>query len=283
MSALCAGLFAAAATACGGAAPLLHPAQPLPPDTVSFGAGVSGQFASNDVEAAIDEGRVAAGGPLQDPATAQAYATGVLLNALVAPGISPWVSARVGLPSSTEAGLTYTGRTVRVDGRYVIPCGAEWALSLGAGASAVLLDPDSTTLDSTGGEPTGQEAEFGLDASGWGADIPILLGYQPLDGFVDVWMGARMGFEHISGDLQSQVDDSTSPTFDAEGNRLWAGLLAGFSLGIPPLWLRFELAGTYHHLWGEVTSGGVEPVPPFGEVSTGGWSLAPSGAILGKF
>jgi hypothetical protein len=272
--------------ACGGGAPLLHPAQPLPPDTVSFGAGLSGQFASASAKRAIDEGRAAASGSLGSPATARAYSEGVLSEALLGPGISPWVSARVGLPRATEAGLTYTGRSLRLDGRYVRPLADAWALSLGLGGSAILLQPDSSgpSVSQPGVDPSSApQAEFGLNARGWGGDIPVLLGYQALNGLVDVWMGARVGFEHISGDLRSQIDDPAQRRFDAEGNRLWAGALAGASLGIPPIWLRFELAGMFHHLTGRVTSPGIEPPLPFGELDVSAWSLAPSGAIVGKF
>jgi hypothetical protein len=276
---------AVAFAGCGGAAPLLHPAQALPADTVSFGAGLSGQFASASADRAIDRGRAAAGGPLGEPATARAYAEGVLTQALVGPGISPWVSARVGLPQGTEAGLTYTGRSIRLDGRYVHSLAGAWALSVGLGGSALLLDPDSSApgTEPMGEAPAGGAAEFGLNAKGWGGDIPVLIGYQPLDGFVDVWTGARVGFEHISGNLRSRGDDPTQPRFDAEGNHLWAGALAGFSLGVPPIWLRFEVAGTFHRLSGSVTSPSAEPGPSFGELDATGWSLAPSGAILGKF
>jgi hypothetical protein len=96
-------------------------------------------------------------------------------------------------------------------------------------------------------------------------------------------MGARVGFERISGDLRSEVDDPAQPRFDAKGNRLWAGALAGVSLGVPPIWLRFELAGTFHRLTGSVTGPGAEPQPSFGTLDATGWSLAPSGALLGKF
>lgn len=274
----------AAALGCGGGAPLLHPAQPLPADTVSFGAGVSAQFASGAVEAAIDRGRVAAAGPLAEPATARAYAAGVLTEALVAPGISPWVAARVGLPASTEAGLTYTGRSLRLDGRHVLRWSEEWALSLGLGASALILQPDSSRFDGEGeAAPGAGTAEFGLDASGFGADLPVLVGYQPVDGFVDVWLGLRAGYERVDGELRSRADDETAPRFDAEASRFWAGALAGFSLGLPPLWLRFELAGTFHDMSGRLTSPGAGEQPAFGELDATGWSVSPSGALLGKF
>jgi hypothetical protein len=277
-----ASLVPLALAACGGAAPLLHPAHPLPPDTVSFGAGVSGQFASPGANEAIDRGRAAAAGPLSDPAVAQSYAEGVLTQALIGPGISPWVSARVGLPHSLEAGLTYTGRSLRLDGRHVIPWGDEWALSVGLGASAILLDPDSTSLDEPPDVEANPEAEFGLDASGFGADLPFLLGYR-FGNFVELWFGVRAGFEHIGGQLLSSVEDAASPRYDASGNRFWGGALTGFSLGIPPVWLRFELAGTFHHLTGSVTNPSSAALPPLGDVEVSAWTLAPGGAILGKF
>ena len=277
-----AGLLLVASLACGGGAPLLHPAHPLPVDTVSFGAGLSGQFAESSVESAIDRGQAAASGPLSDPATAQAYAEGVLLDALISPGISPWVAARVGLPYELEAGLSYTGRSIRLDGRHVLfPWGPEWALSLGLGASAIMLQPDSSSPSEASSEAP--RAEQGLDASGWGGDVPVLVGYQPLDGFVEVWFGARVGLEHVSGELRSNVDDPAAPRFEAEGNRYWAGGLAGFSLGIPPVWLRFELAGTYHAIRGTLTTPANQPELPFGDIEAAGWSLSPSGALLGKF
>jgi hypothetical protein len=267
--------------ACGGAAPLLHPAHPLPPDTVSFGAGVSGQFASAGADEAIDRGQAAAAGPFSDPAVAQAYAEGVLTQALIGPGISPWVSARVGLPHSLEAGLTYTGRSLRLDGRHVIPWGDEWALSVGLGASVVLLDPDSTGLDEPPEANPDTAAEFGLDASGWGGDLPVVVGYR-FGNFAELWFGVRTGFEHISGQLLSNIDDPASPRYDASGNRFWGGALTGFALGIPPVWLRFELAGTYHHITGSV-SDPASSLPPLGEVEASAWTLAPGGAIVGKF
>lgn len=277
-----AALMALEVVACGGAAPLLHPAHPLPPDTVSFGAGVSGQFASARTGEAIDRGRSAAAGPLSDPAVAQTYAEGVLTQALIGPEISPWVSARVGLPHALEAGLTYTGRTLRLDGRHVMPWGEEWALSVGLGASAVLLDPDSSGLDE--GLETGRDAqaELALDASGWAGDLPVIVGRR-FGNFAELWFGVRTGFEHVSGDLLSRADDPSSARYDASGSRFWGGALAGFSLGIPPVWFRFELAGTFHHLSGSVST--PESAEPrwLGDVEASAWTLAPSGAILGKF
>ena len=269
---------------CAGGAPLLHPAQPLPVDTVSVGAGVSGEFASAEINDTIEEGRSAAGQPLNDPATANAYAQGVLTEALVAPGMAPWVAARVGLPSNTEAGLTYTGRSLRLDGRFAFDVAEQWMMSVGLGVSGVLLTPDreGTQVDD-GGPNTNPDAEFELTGKGWGADLPVLIGYQVLDGIADVWLGPRFGFESLDGDLRVRRGDPTSPLLDAEGTSLWASFLAGFSLGIPPLWLRFELATTYHRLSGSVQATEPDSDLQFDKLEAAGWTLMPSGAIVGKF
>jgi len=277
-------LTAACAFGCAGGAPLLHPAQPLPVDVVSVGAGVSGEFASTEINDTIDRGRSAAGQPLSDPANANAYAQGVLTEALVAPGMAPWVAARVGLPSNTEAGLTYTGRSLRLDGRFAFAVAEQWMMSVGLGVSGVLLTPerDATELDQ-GGANTNPDAEFELTGKGWGADLPVLIGYQVLDGIADVWLGPRFGFETLDGDLRLRRGDPTSPLLDASGTGLWASFLAGFSLGIPPLWLRFELATTYHRLSGSVVAAEPESDLQFDKLEAGGWTLMPSGAIVGKF
>lgn len=281
-------LSALLVSACGGGAPLLHPAHVLPVNTVSFGAGVSGQFASDAAEERIDDGRLAATQSLSDPEVARRYSEGVLSQALVAPGLSPWVGARVGLPWRTEAGLTYTGRSIRLDGRHLLALGEVWALSLGLGASALILSPESSgppTAPTEGGSAS--QAELDLNASGWGADVPLVVGYEAVNGFLDVWAGARAGFERVSGHVRSSAGDPTAPELDAEGQRWWGGALAGFSLGVPPVWLRFELATTFHRVTGQLTGEAPPPggstAPDFGSVDLQGWSLSPSAAILGKF
>ena len=73
--------------------------------------------------------------------------------------MSPWASGRVGIDGDNEAGLSYLGRSFRIDGRHAFDVGP-LQLSLGAGASVVVPRPDD---------------ELGK-AYGGGADVPILLG-----------------------------------------------------------------------------------------------------------
>lgn len=272
-------------TGCGGAAPLLHPVHTLPVDRIDLGAGVSGNFGSSRVRRAVSRGRSAAGQALTEPARAANYAEGVLTQALIAPGTTPWVAARTGVAVDTEVGLTYTGRGLRLDGRHVWPTAEGWAVSVGLGASALLLTPERTEGrgEQAPAEQSNPQAELDASAKGWGVDLPILLGYRMLDGFGDVWLGPRLGFERLSGDLRTVDSEPGYREIEVSGSRLWAGLLGGFSLGIPPVWIRFELAATYHRLSGELEA--ADPARPldFEPVEASGWTLAPSGAIVGKF
>ena len=270
---------------CGGGAALLHPAQTLPVDTVSVGVGMSGQFGSSGVNATIDDGRAAASQPLADPASGRAYAEGVLAQALIAPGASPWLSARAGLAGNNEAGLTYTGRSLRLDGRHAWDLSEDWTLSLGLGASGILLRPDRSDPGamSPADTPGSSQAEFEPSARGFGADVPLLFGYRLLEGFGDVWFGPRLGFEHLNGSLELDQQAPSAGRLDLSGNHFWGGLVAGFSLGIPPLWLRFELATAYHHVSGDLTPGSAGSGGEFDSLEASGWTFSPSGAIVGKF
>lgn len=272
-------------TGCGGAAPLLHPAQTLPVDRINVGAGVSGNFGSSNVRRAVNRGRSAAGQALTDPTRATEYAEGVLTQALIAPGATPWVAARTGVAENTEVGLTYTGRGLRLDGRHAWPTGEQWTLSVGLGASALLLTPERTEgrADNAAADQSNPRAELDASAKGWGVDLPMLLGYRMLDGFGDIWLGPRLGFERLSGDVRVVDSEPGYLELDVSGSRLWAGLLGGFSLGIPPVWIRFELAATFHRLSGELKSSDAARPLDLDAIEASGWTLAPSGAIVGNF
>jgi hypothetical protein len=256
----------------------------LPVDSVSFGAGVSSQLASSAIKSRINRGESAAGQPLSNGDVARTYADGVLLDALIAPETSPWVAARVGLPANSEAGLTYTGRAIRLDGRHVLSLGGAWGLSAGLGASALFLSGDAAS-DPTRppASPTNPQAEFEVEATGWGADLPILVGYQGLGGLFEVWAGGRAGHERLSGEIRTNTADPALAPNSVHGSRWWAGALAGFAVGVPPLWLRFELATTYHRISGELKTPANQPALDFGELDVSAWTLSPSGAIVGKF
>ena len=67
------------------------------------------------------------------------------------------------------------------------------------------------------------------------------------------------------------------------GAGAWGSALAGLSVGIPPLWLRFEFSTTYQALSGSLEPDEPERLPAIGDLDDHAWSYSPSAAILGKF
>jgi hypothetical protein len=174
--------------------------------------------------------------------------------------------------------MTYTGRSLRLDGRHVL-VSDQWALSFGLGASAVLRSVDSRSpADSV---PTGADTE--VEADGWGVDLPIIAGYRSLGDFVDLWAGGRFGYERLQGELRLGGDGDAPSVVGAEASRWWVGVVSGFAIGVPPVWLRFELETTFHKLSGKLDGRELEPPLPVSSVSGGAWSVTPSAGLLGKF
>lgn len=216
-------LLAFAGTGCAGGAPLLHPAHVLRPGFVSVGAGVSGDLVL--MKSAPD-------------ATDEAD----LEELSVAPGVSPWVSGRVGLTGSNEAGLTYTGRAIRVDGRHAFSLGAP-TLSVGLGAAALLA----------------QRPESGQDGSsvyGIGFDAPVLLGFQSRSDIYAFWLGPRVGFEVLRGRLQTGAVDPVTeeaPLLDVSGQHLQLGFVIGARVGFRHVHVALEAGAAYHWVEGEIS------------------------------
>lgn len=272
------------ATGCAAGAPLLHPAHVLRSGQVSMGAGLSANFAEGPARAAVARARAAtaATGAVSTPQQVQDFADGSLAYSLITTGLAPWVGARVGTGYDTEAGLTYTGRSVRIDGRYAIE-NASAAVSFGAGASGVLSHP----TDHSGATVAGTNNEIpGLDASGisgWGFDVPIIAGYRSEDDLVQVWGGARGGYEQLGGDFTLRIDPDPTAVRRApvSAHRWFAGGLVGVAVGIAPLWVAAELDVDYQSLEGSVAVDAA-PAPPR-NAGLQGVTLTPAGAVIAKF
>src|SRR6202034_1952887 len=86
---------------------------------------------------------------------------------------------------SNEAGLTYSGRDIRLDGRHAFSLGKP-TLSVGLGVSAIIAHAPGS-----GSDPTG--------VYGAGVDIPVLLGVHSANDIYAFWFGPRAGFEYIAG------------------------------------------------------------------------------------
>lgn len=269
-------LAAAALGGCGGGAPLLHPAHALARGKVTAGAGVSGNFAVGEgvVKTRYPDGNLY-------PPEERVRLEGFARRTALAPGVSPWVGARIGLGGDNEAGVTYHGRSLRADARHVFG-DQTWALSVGAGASAVLSRVEGTsegTLSSAEG-PTRNDRE--LTSAGWGLDVPVLVGYRSTASVAQVWLGARGGIERLTGEFaplgSAQVDGRVRYEVDNSVMRFYGGGLVGAAVGFRPFWVALELNVAYQYAAAEVEAPGGKA-----SLDLSGVTIAPAGALIGKF
>jgi hypothetical protein len=216
---------------CGAGAPLLHPAHVLTPGNVAAGAGLSGAFTLT-----------AASDPVSGGKLAQLAST---------PGLAPWVSGRVGLVGDNEAGVTYAGRSFRLDARHAFALGTA-ALSVGLGGS--MIAP----------RRPGQDGE-GSAVFGGGVDVPVLVGVHSKSDLYAFWIGPRGGFEALSGEvLHTHVS----------ARHLFGGFVVGVRGGFRHIHVGLELDGAYHRADGTL----------FGAATgVGLFTLTPSGALLLSF
>jgi hypothetical protein len=200
-------------------------------------------------------------------------------GAALSPGIAPWVGVRAGLGARTEAGLTYTGRTVRADARHAFQSDA-YALSIGAGASGVFARTDNSEQPPGGPVASGNSS---LDANGFGFDVPIIVGWRSTASVVQIWAGARGGVERLYGDMR--LEDVPAPSASVTATRWWGGGLVGGAVGLPPLIVAVELDVAYHGVSGSAEMPGAGGAPPPGPspINVSGLTVAPAGAIIGKF
>jgi hypothetical protein len=264
---------------CGGGAPLLHPAHTLPASEVTFAAGTSGRFTLGGLQRAEGDldGAAETPGGARSPQERQAFTRGTLSRIAVAPGVAPFVAARAGLGHQNEAGLTYTGRGARLDGRHAF----EWpslALSVGAAASAAFAQPGSESQAPPPSSGGGLRAMSLTSLSGFGLELPLVFGYRSQADVVRLWTGLRAGFERDRFNV-SLVEAPDSPA-DGHGKatRYWGGGLIGFSVGLAPIEVRVEVDAAYESASGSLFTSAGEAT---GDVA--GWSLTPAMAISAKF
>lgn len=209
---------------CGAGAPLLHPAHVLHTGDVSAGAGLSGELV------------VTSG---SDP-------SGRLIKLAAQQGVAPWVAGRVGLAGDNEAGLTYTGRNVRLDVRHAFPIGDAAALSVGVGGSLIIAD-------------RGDQGTVGV--FGGGVDIPVLIGTHSKSDLYAVWAGPRAGFEALGSG-------------DASVRHFIGGFVVGVRGGFRHVHVALELDGGYHRADGSLSGT---------SIGVGLFALTPSGALIFSF
>ncbi len=230
---------------CGGAAPLMHPAHALAEDEFTLGGGFSGT---------LPIGAAAVSGVAEQ----------VMEGGAFAPGLAPWVGARYGLGHRFDAGLTYTARSIRVDGRRAFHFGEDEqsAVSIGVGASGLL--------------PKRNE-DLGFRIGGFGGDVPLLIGWRSTADIYAVWAGARGGVEILRGQRELAADPAAPAqqlVEEVEGWHAQAGGLAGARVGFRHIFAVFEVGGAMHWVQGDVGPTAV---------TLRQFSIAPSGALIGRF
>ena len=245
---------------CGGGVPLLHPAHALPPGRTAFAVGVSNRFVLGDAKRALDAVPPRPSGAPPEDARA---GRGVLVAVAEGPAVAPYFAARVGVPGTNEAGLSYSGQALRGDLRHAFDWGSS-ALSAGLGLTGrgfgqSAYDPPGTDL---GG------------AHGVGVDLPILLGYRTDAELISVWGGVRGSFDHWSG----KVSLDLQAPFELDASRIAFGPIFGMSLGLPPFWVSAELELDYAHVTGSLDRPGTRY-----DARIDGWSARPAGALVAKF
>jgi hypothetical protein len=279
--------------ACGGAVPLLHPAHTLPQGTITVGSGVVNQVALGAASRTIDNGKAAASAEGVAHDGEQAFVEGALIDHALSPGLSPWVGARLGLGSQYEAGMTYTGRSLRLDARHAFEQ-KKTALSIGLGLSAALMgsDPGSLEMVPASGDERIRSSGYDFSATGWGIDLPLLWGVRSSGHLFELWTGTRLGYERVFGNVilldraEPQADELSEPAHEyaeASVGRLYAEALVGLSVGVPPAFVRFEIGAGVHRMGGKLNLGGYPGDSKFREFDSTAGSLSTAGALVLEF
>lgn len=223
-----------------------------------MGAGLSGKLALSTPSLTT-----------ADPAEAQSLLS--LEDVAVAPGVAPWVAARAGLPGSNEGGVTYTGRSVRVDARHAFDLDGA-ALSLGLGGSVLLRDRAGGDPDSSG-------------VTGGGLDLPVLFGWTSQSEIYTIWVGPRGGFEVLTTRVQPSepAEEPEEGFLDVDARHFHVGAVLGLRVGFRHVHVAVEVNGAYHHADGTIQDARSAASRPAIEASLDEASITPSGALIITF
>jgi hypothetical protein len=221
------------------------------------GAGFSGTFATSGVRASVEPPRA------NQPSSGDDVLKQSAMSAAMAPSVAPWVGARVGVPGDNEVGLAFTGRTMRFDARHAFESGS-MAFSLGAGGNFVWRSIDSN------------DREVVRLRSGYGFDVPALVGWRSDAGVVSLWGGARGGMEFLDTEIVDGQPPSTGgiPRPGLDFMHGYVGGVAGLAMGLRHLHVALELDVFQHWFSGDYQGSAVK---------VRGVSITPAGALIFTF
>ena len=263
-----------ALVACGGGMPLLHPAHSLPAGDLSGTVGASGHFLLGGVDDAIETANRE--GPAFDGEAGERTAKGVAASVLGEPGVAPFLSARAGVTDDVEAGVAYSGRSARLDGRYSLLRERHLALSGGLALELVLAHPSD---DPENGEPTSPTLR-GVDpsgVSGWAVSLPVVVGYRSDAELVQLWAGVRGRYEHASGEVLLAIEQN--PSAELSAHAVSAEAILGLAVGLPPIWVAAEVSLGYLNVRGDLEPSGANP----SSARVDGVTVSPAGALIARF
>lgn len=246
---------------CAGSSPLLHPAHTLAAGDVRAMAGLSGNAVVGPMASRIRDAVNLAAANGGQPVSGTPYAEGALVDTAIAPGIAPFVGARVGVGSQVEGGIAYTGRGARIDLRKAFGTG-KVAFSAGGGLRATFLGRGTEALPGVASQ----------GAFGYGLDVPLLVGWRSEAGLYQVWGGVRGGWDHIGIEPRSTEPVAGAPPFPGtlSANRFFVGGVVGLAIGFRHVHVALELDANFESVSG--TFGGASG-------SVQGATLVPASAV----
>jgi hypothetical protein len=175
--------------------------------------------------------------------------------------VAPWVGARVGLGADIDAGVATSIRAVRIDARHAWVFG-NYAVSVGAGFDGLLAGSDAD------------------GASGAGFDVPLLVGARSDGDILRGWLGARGGYQHLSGSVSvPPVAGAAGASGTLTGGQWSAGGVLGLAAGLKPIWVAVELDVSL--LFGNASLDLADGTRRSSDLS--GVAFVPAGALFTKF
>ena len=88
---------------------------------------------------------------------------------------------------------------------------------------------------------------------GYGADVPLLVGWESAAGLYKVWAGARGGWEHVTIGNVSTEPRPPGPGITLEADRFFAGGVLGLAVGFRHVHVGLELNAAYSFVSGRTT------------------------------
>ncbi len=144
------------------------------------------------------------------------------------PGVAPVVRSTLSLSKDFEATLHYGGRDAAVGGRYML-----WEKrSVDAGATTLSIGGTANVLLRGRPEDGYLHGVLSNNVFGGGASIPIILGWQSDADLLIAYLGAIVGYEHVTGEIAYTGTTGTSArSLDVTINRVHATGTVGVGVG----------------------------------------------------